>query len=103
MNRVVAPQSTIATTRMLQFQPSRITLILKSDPIGVTSKSMLELISLQRFETLSTSKAPLFLGDIVATGTCPLFKNPLLTTSQSVLPTPFAAPEAESKCRGALL
>ena len=102
MNRVVAPQSTIATIGVLRFRPSRITLILKCDPVGVTSESTLELISLQKFETLSTSEAPLFLGDAVATGMHPLFKNPPLATSQSVLPALFAAPEAESKCRGAL-
>ena len=99
MNRAVAPLSTMAATRALRFRPSRTILILKCDPVGLTSEITHELM-LQGFEIWSEHEALSFWGDHVATFTRRPFKNPPPSTWQSVPSRPFAAQEAglERRC-----
>jgi len=56
MNRVVAPQSTIATMDALWFQLVSFTQILKCELDGFSSGTMQELILLQRLERTTKFK-----------------------------------------------
>jgi hypothetical protein len=90
MNNAVAPQSTIAATGALRFRPSRKTRILKCEPTGFITGTMLELILLQGSESLPLPEALPTWGDDATAFARARFKNPPQPVSRSELPKPSA-------------
>jgi len=95
IKRVVAPQSTIAATDALWFQPLRVIWILKCKLDSVNSEMVQELILSQRFGFIVRfglfSTAHILSGDIMAACMYAHFKNLVGSGPLSEQPRPFAA------------